>query len=77
MPVTELLPNLQKLSRADKLQVMQFLILEISREEEEIDNPLHQLQTDVSDSMNSPCDCYEAAHIMNKMLEEYKHSKNV
>jgi hypothetical protein len=35
MSVTELLPTLQKLSRADKLQVMQFLISELAREENE------------------------------------------
>ncbi|KYC41109.1 hypothetical protein WA1_23480 [Scytonema hofmannii PCC 7110] len=76
MPVTELLQDLQKLSRADKLKVMQFLILELSREEE-TESSLYKFQSHVNDTMNSPYDSYEAAHKMNKMLEDYKHSKNV
>ncbi len=35
MTVTELLPVLHRLSRADKLCVMQFLVSELAREEEE------------------------------------------
>jgi hypothetical protein len=34
MSVTELLPDLQKLSRADKFRVMQFLVSDLSKEEE-------------------------------------------
>ncbi|MGK7933379.1 MAG: hypothetical protein AB4041_18370 [Microcystaceae cyanobacterium] len=34
MSVAELLPNLQKLSRSDKLKIMQFLIAELAREED-------------------------------------------
>jgi len=35
MSVTKLLPTLQNLSRADKLRIMQFLISELAKEENE------------------------------------------
>ncbi|WP_243147344.1 hypothetical protein [Scytonema sp. UIC 10036] len=37
----------------------------------------NKFQSHVNDSMDSSYDSYEAAYKMNKMLEEYKHSKNV
>lgn len=74
MPVTELLPNLQKLSRADKLKVMQFLIFELFKEEEEVKNCSPNGENYL---INSPYDCFEAADKMNKMLAEYQQSTNV
>ncbi|MGK7882441.1 MAG: hypothetical protein AB4060_20415 [Crocosphaera sp.] len=75
MSVTELLPNLQKLSRSDKLKIMQFLIAELSKEEDN-KNLLSELQSDETYLINSPYDCFEAAHQMNQMLVEYKQTNN-
>ncbi|MGK7878779.1 MAG: hypothetical protein AB4060_01565 [Crocosphaera sp.] len=75
MSVTELLPNLQKLSRSDKLKIMQFLIAELSKEED-YKNLLSELQRDETYLINSPYDCFEAEHLMNQMLVEYKQTNN-
>ncbi|ACK72707.1 conserved hypothetical protein [Gloeothece citriformis PCC 7424] len=74
MTITELLPNLQKLSRADKLKVMQFLIMELYKEEEDAENCS---PNGANNLINSPYDCFEAADKMNKMLAEYRQSTNV
>ncbi|MGK7943240.1 MAG: hypothetical protein AB4058_02085 [Microcystaceae cyanobacterium] len=76
MSVTELLPNLQKLSRSDKLKIMQFLIAELAKEEDN-GNLLSEFQSNKTYLIHSPYDCFEAAHQMNQMLAEYKQKKNV
>lgn len=66
MKKTNLYPTLKNLSRADKLQVMQFLITELAKEEE------IELQQNVTYSIVSPYNSHEAAHKLGKLLEEDK-----
>ncbi len=58
MTVTELLPILHKLNRADKLRVMQFLITELAKEEETL------LTAETTYPMWSPHTAFEAADIL-------------
>lgn len=71
MSVTELLPTLQKLSRAEKLRVMQFLILELAREENEA-----SLEQEATYRIWSPLNSHEAAHKLAQLLEEDKKGSN-
>lgn len=59
----ELLTSLQKLSRADKLYIIQVLISELAQQETELIKP------EQSYSIGSPYDAFEAAVIMLKVLE--------
>ncbi|MBE9126084.1 MULTISPECIES: hypothetical protein [unclassified Coleofasciculus] len=71
MSVTELLPTLQKLSRAEKLRVMQFLISELAKEENEAaleDGAIYRIE--------SPLNSHEAAHKLAQLLEEDKKEIN-
>jgi hypothetical protein len=70
MSVTELLP-MQKLSRADKLQVMQFLISELAKEENEA-----PLEDGATYRVWSPFNSHEAAHKLAQLLEEDKKGSN-
>lgn len=71
MSVTELLPTLRNLSRADKLQVMQFLVLELAREE---DAPL--LEPGATYRLWSPYNSHEAAQKLAQLLEEDRQTNN-
>ncbi len=57
-------PELQKLSRVDKLKVMQFLILELAKEEEV------QLQSNKTYSIVTPYNSHEAANKLGQLLKE-------
>ena len=70
MTVTELLPTLRNLSRADKLKVMQFLITELSREEEPT------LQPGATYSLWSPLNSHEAVHKLSQLLESEQSAEN-
>jgi hypothetical protein len=69
MTVTDLLPMLQGLSRADKLRVMQFLVSELVKEE---DAAPQKPSFSTVDLYNS----FEAAHQLAKLLEENKGADN-
>jgi hypothetical protein len=71
MSVTELLPTLQKLSRAEKLRVMQFLISELAKEENEA-----SLEQGATYRVWSPLNSHEAAHKLAQLLEEDKKGIN-
>jgi hypothetical protein len=71
MSVTELLPTLQKLSRAEKLRVMQFLISELAREENET-----ALEDGATYRVWSPLNSHEAAHKLAQLLEKEKKGSN-
>lgn len=71
MSVTELLPTLQKLSRTEKLRVMQFLISELAREENEA-----SLEHGAIYRIESPLTSHEAAHKLDQLLEEDKKGSN-
>ena len=59
----DLFPTLRGLSRAEKLQVMQFLIAELAKEEEPT------LQAGATYSLWSPLNSHEAAHKLSQLLE--------
>lgn len=65
MIVTDLLPMLQNLSRADKLRVIEFLASELAKEE-----TLSTLKHGQTYEVWSPYDAFEAENILGKMLEE-------
>lgn len=69
MNITELLPQLRKLNRADKLYVMQFLVSELAQEETDL------LRPGLSYPVWSPYNATEAANMMLKVLKtaEEKH----
>jgi hypothetical protein len=64
MNTNNLFSALTKLSRADKLKVMQFLITELAREEE------IQLQSGAIYSVVTPYNSHEAVHKLGALLEE-------
>jgi hypothetical protein len=63
MTLTELLPALRNLPRADKLKIMQFLVDELVQEEEPV------LQPGGIYSIWSPFNSHEAAHQLSRLLE--------
>jgi hypothetical protein len=68
---TELFPALKRLSRNDKLKVMQFLITELAQEEEPT------LQAGATYSLWSPLNSHEAAHKLSQLLESDQMAQNV
>jgi hypothetical protein len=67
MPMTDLLPTLQSLPHSDKIQVVQFLVSQLEREEVmELLMPLELYP------IWSPFDAVDAAEGLLKMLEEVK-----
>jgi len=63
----QLMADLHKLSRADKLRVVQSLVNDLAIEESAT------LPARISEAeIWSPLESYEAAHIMQEVLEEYK-----
>jgi hypothetical protein len=70
MPLTELLPILQELSRADKLRVLQFLVLELAKEEGALLTP------EASYPIWSPYEAFDAAAVLLKVLESEKSSEH-
>lgn len=62
--VTELLPKIQVLPRADKLRLMQFLVFELAREE-----GIALLQTDQDYPVWTPYDAFDAAKTLLNALE--------
>ncbi|MBD2138946.1 hypothetical protein H6F32_15510 [Anabaena sp. FACHB-1237] len=59
----ELMPFLNKLSRAEKLQIIQYLASQLVQEESELIKP------GMSYPVSSRYDAFEAANIMLKVLE--------
>ena len=71
MNITNLFPTLRKLSRADKLKVMQFLITELAKEED------IQLRSGGTYSVTSPYNSHEAVHKLGALLEKDKKNNDV
>ncbi len=70
MSTADLFPTLRGLSRAEKLQVMQFLIAELAKEEEPT------LQAGATYSLWSPLNSHEAAHKLSQLLESDRKAQN-
>lgn len=64
MEMAQILPELRKLKRGEKLFVMQFLVSELVQEENEL------IQPGVAYPVWSPYDAYDAAAKMLKALNE-------
>lgn len=64
MEMIQLLPELSKLKRAEKLYIMQFLISELAQEEQEL------IQPGYSYPIWSPHDAHDAASTMLNVLKE-------
>lgn len=65
MSLTELLPVIHDLPRADKLRLMQVLVAEIASEEAIVLHP-----TDLTHSIWTPYDAYDAAATLLHVLHE-------
>ncbi len=70
MALTELLPELQTLNRADKLRVMQFLVLELAKEEDSL------LKSGMSYPVWSPYDAFGAANTLLSLLKVEENSQH-
>jgi hypothetical protein len=70
MSWTDLLPALRELNRADKLRVLQFLALELGKEEGALLTP------EESYPIWSPYDAFDAAAVLLKVLESEKSSEH-
>ena len=66
MTMTELMPLLRQLSRAEKLHVMQCLVSDLAQDESDL------LRQDMSYPIWSPYDAFEAADTMLKVLASEK-----
>jgi len=62
MTISELLPLLSQLNRAEKLHIVQCLVSELAQEESDL------LRHGMSYPVSSPYDAFEAANIMLKVL---------
>ena len=65
MSLTELLPAIHALPRADKLRLMQVLVTEIANEE-----AIGLPPTDISHAIWAPYDAYDAAATLLRVLNE-------
>jgi hypothetical protein len=66
MSIAKLLPTLKELSRAEKLEIMQFLVQELATEEAE----LSLLQSGKTYSLWSPLNSHKAAQQLATLLTE-------
>ncbi len=71
MSIADLLSTLKKLSRADKLKVMQFLVQEMATEEE-----ILSLQPGETYHVWSPYNSHEAAQKLATLLESDKQTSD-
>jgi hypothetical protein len=70
MTTVEMFSMLKSLPRTDKLKVMQFLIAELTKEEEP------SLQAGATYSLWSPLNSHEAAHKLSQLLESDRTTPN-
>ncbi len=67
MTLTDLYPSVKTLKRADKLRLMQFLVIDLAQEE---GVPL--LAADAEYPIWTPIDAFEAADILYQMLQNHQ-----
>ncbi len=67
MSLTELFPDVQLLPRADKLRLMQFLVVELAQEE-----GVSLFTPGAVYPVWTPLNSFEAADTLLEMLEDYK-----
>ena len=71
MSLTELLPTLHSLPRADKLRLMQFLVADLAQEE-----GIGWVETEGSYPIWTPYDAFDAAATLLNALEEERLTNN-
>ncbi len=64
MEMTQLMPELRKLKRSEKLFILQFLVSELAQEESDL------IQPGVAYPVWSPYDAFDAAATMLRVLHE-------
>lgn len=67
MPISELVPTVKKLPRADKLRLMQLLLIDLAQDE-----GVTLLEADAEYPIWTPLDAFEAAETLLQMLEQHK-----
>jgi len=67
MSLAELLPNVQLLPRADKLRLMQLLVVDLAQEE-----GIPLLTSGAEYPLWTPLAAFDAAETIRKMLEDHK-----
>ena len=67
MSLTELYPTIRQLPRADKLRLMQFLVVDLAHEED-----VSLLSADADYPIWTPLHAHEAAETLSQMLEQRK-----
>ena len=67
MSLTELFPNVKQLPRADKLRLMQFLVVELAQEE-----GVALLTAGAEYPILTPLNAFDAAETLMQMLENHK-----
>lgn len=73
MSLADLLPEVQPLSRADKLRLIQFLVRELERDDVgAVDAPADQIEVGLSYPVWSPDSAFSAAAVMLQTLEDDK-----
>lgn len=71
MTTADLIPVIRELSRAEKLEIIEFLRSELEKEELQ-----SILKPGASYPVWSPYDCHQAARVLEEMLEEHKKAGN-
>ena len=67
MTLTEILPSLQKLSHREKIQAIQFLAIELAKEEQDSD----VIENGKTYEVWSPYDAFSAEKVLTDMLEQH------
>ena len=67
MSLTELFPAIRRLPRADKLRLMQFLVIDLAREE-----GIPLLSADAAYPMWTPLNAFDAADTLLQMLQTHQ-----
>ena len=67
MSLTELFPEVKSLPRADKLRLMQFIVVELAQ-----DDGVSLLTADAEYPIWTPLNAFDAAETLSQMLEEHR-----
>ena len=67
MSLTELVPEVKKLPRADKLRLMQFIVIDLAQDE-----GVPMLTANAEYPVWTPLNAFDAADTLAKMLEEHR-----
>jgi hypothetical protein len=71
MKVSEFLPELNRLSRMEKLKIIEFLASSLAEDEQ-----ITELKPNTTYQIWSPFDCHSASHQLASLLQEEQNSEN-